>query len=294
MKKKQKEIEKGIYELLKDILSREEGENIDTIMNYSQNFKLSIGTVQKVLTELVDNRVVSLKKMGKNGTKLEKVNYEKLLERMKYEYVLCVMPITYSSRYQVIMDNINDNFKLPVPLYFSHMRGGHTRMKLIENGVFHFGVVSKLAAKTAIEDGSNLEIIEEFGPRTYVTKHVILKRKNETIKVIGMDSESDDHVFLTNLNFQKNENIRIKEIKYSDVIAKLIDKTIDAAVWNYDDILDKSVLLEKNNIVIEELSDTTGQSLLATESVIVIKKDNIIIKILFEKFFDKENFKLLQ
>ncbi|MGL4508649.1 hypothetical protein, partial [Cetobacterium sp.] len=66
----------------------------------------------------------------------------------------------------------------------------------------------------------------------------------------------------------------------------------DAAIWNYDDVLDKMIHLEKHGIVIEELNENEG-NLLATESVIVIRKDNQIIKNIFKKFFDKEKFKLI-
>lgn len=285
-------LQKAIIGLSKDILSREIENNLDTIVNYSENLELSLGTIQKALKELTDIKAIDLKKKGKYGTVIENINYKKLLEILKIKYLLCVMPITYSQRYKKIMDNITNSLKIPIPLYFSHMRGGYVRQKLIEEGVYHFGVVSKLAAQNAIDSGFNLEIIEEFGPRTYVTKHVILKRKDCKVINVGKDSESNDHIFLTNFNFQKNENIKIIDIKYSEVIENLIAKKIDAAIWNYDDVLDKMIHLEKHGIVIEELNENEG-NLLATESVIVIKKGNEVIKNIFKKFFDKEKFKLI-
>lgn len=285
-------LQKAIIGLSEDILSREIENNLDTIVNYSENLELSLGTIQKALKELTDIKAIDLKKKGKYGTVIENINYKKLLEILKINYLLCVMPITYSQRYKKIMDNITSSLKIPIPLYFSHMRGGYVRQKLIEEGVYHFGVVSKLAAQNAIDSGFNLEIIEEFGPRTYVTKHVILKRKDCKVINVGKDSESNDHIFLTNFNFQKNENIKIVDIKYSEVIENLIAKKIDAAIWNYDDVLDKMIHLEKHGIVIEELNENEG-NLLATESVIVIKKGNEVIKNIFKKFFDKEKFKLI-
>ena len=285
-------LQKAIINLSKDILSREIENNLDTIVNYSENLELSLGTIQKALKELTDIKAIDLKKKGKYGTVIENIDYKKLLEILKINYLLCVMPITYSQRYKKIMDNITNSLKIPIPLYFSHMRGGYVRQKLIEEGVYHFGVVSKLAAQNAIDSGFNLEIIEEFGPRTYVTKHVILKRKDCKVINVGKDSESNDHIFLTNFNFQKNENIKIIDIKYSEVIENLIAKKIDAAIWNYDDVLDKMIHLEKHGIVIEELKENEG-NLLATESVIVIKKGNEVIKNIFKKFFDKEKFKLI-
>lgn len=285
-------LQKAIINLSKDILSREVENNLDTIVNYSENLELSLGTIQKALKELTDIKAIDLKKKGKYGTVIENIDYKKLLEILKINYLLCVMPITYSQRYKKIMDNITNSLKIPIPLYFSHMRGGYVRQKLIEEGVYHFGVVSKLAAQNAIDSGFNLEIIEEFGPRTYVTKHVILKRKDCKVINVGKDSESNDHIFLTNFNFQKNENIKIVDIKYSEVIENLIAKKIDAAIWNYDDVLDKMIHLEKHGIVIEELNENEG-NLLATESVIVIKKGNEVIKNIFKKFFDKEKFKLI-
>lgn len=292
MNNKTGKLQKAIVGLSKDILGREIDDNLDTITNYSVHLELSLGTIQKALKELTDRKVIDLKKKGKYGTVIENIDYKKLLGALKVDYLLCVMPITYSQRYKKIMDNITNSLKIPIPLYFSHMRGGYVRLKLIEEEVYHFGVVSKLAAQNAIDSGFDLEIIEQFGPRTYVTKHVILKRKNGEMVNVGKDPESNDHIFLTNFNFQKNENIKFIDIKYSEVIENLIDGKIDAAIWNYDDVLDKMVHLEKHGIVIEELNENEG-NLLATESVIVIRKDNQIIKNIFKQFFDKEKFKLI-
>lgn len=292
MNSKTGKLQKAIGELAKDILNRKSEENLDTITNYSEHLELSLGTIQKALKELTDIKVIDLKKKGKYGTAIESIDYKKLLQVLKVDYLLCVMPITYSQRYKKIMDNIANSLKIPIPLYFSHMRGGYVRLKLIEEGVYHFGVVSKLAAQNAIDSGFNLEIIEEFGARTYVTKHVILKRKDCKIVNVGKDPESNDHIFLTDFNFQKNENIKFIDIKYLEVIENLINEKIDAAIWNYDDVLDKMIHLEKHGIMIEELTENEG-NLLATESVIVIRKDNDVIKNIFKKFFDKGKFKLI-
>ena len=292
MNSKTGKLQKAIEGLSKDILGREIENNLDTIINYSEHLELSLGTIQKALKELTDIKVIDLKKKGKYGTAIESIDYKKLLQVLKVDYLLCVMPITYSQRYKKIMDNIANSLKIPIPLYFSHMRGGYVRLKLIEEGVYHFGVVSKLAAQNAIDSGLDLEIIEEFGPRTYVTKHVILKRNNGKVLNVGKDPESNDHIFLTDFNFQKNENIKFVDIKYSEVIENLIDGKIDAAIWNYDDVLDKMIHLEKHGIMIEELTENEG-NLLATESVIVIRKDNDVIKNIFKKFFDKGKFKLI-
>lgn len=292
MNSKTGKLQKAIEGLSKDILGREIENNLDTIINYSEHLELSLGTIQKALKELTDIKVIDLKKKGKYGTAIESIDYKKLLQVLKVDYLLCVMPITYSQRYKKIMDNIANSLKIPIPLYFSHMRGGYVRLKLIEEGVYHFGVVSKLAAQNAIDSGFNLEIIEEFGARTYVTKHVILKRKDCRIVNVGKDPESNDHIFLTDFNFQKNENIKFIDIKYLEVIENLINEKIDAAIWNYDDVLDKMIHLEKHGIMIEELTENEG-NLLATESVIVIRKDNDVIKNIFKKFFDKGKFKLI-
>ncbi|MGL6064537.1 MAG: YhfZ family protein [Fusobacteriaceae bacterium] len=292
MKSRTGKLQQAIVGLAKDILSREKHDNLDTIKNYSENLEISLGTIQKALKELTEEKLVDLKKKGKYGTVIENVDYKNLLKVLNTNYLLCVMPETYSKRYKKIMDNISKSLKIPIPLYFSHMRGGDVRLKLIEEGVYHFGIVSKLAAQNAIDSGIKLEIIEEFGLRTYVTKHVILKRKNCTVLKVGKDLESNDHIFLTNSNFQKNENIKMVNIKYSEVIENLIEKKIDAAIWNYDDVLDKLIHLKKHGIVMEELNENE-KNLLATESVIVVRKDNEIIKKIFKKFFDKKKIKLI-
>lgn len=292
MEKGYRKIEQGVFNIAKDLLEREIGENLDTVTNYSKKLGLSLGTIQKALLTLEDKGIVTIKRKGKMGSEIEEIDYEELFKLINIKYLLCVMPITYSTRYRKIMEHISNNMKINVPLYFSHMRGGEIRLNLVAEGIYHFGVASKLAAEKSIEAGMNLEIVTEFGPESYVTKHVILRRKSE-VRKIGRDHESSDHFFLTNLNFQKNENLKIVDIKYSEVIEKLLDKTIDAAIWNYDDVLDKVVHLKNNDIIIEELEENPLNTL-ATESVIVVKGDNAVIKNIFHHFFTKDNLKILE
>ncbi|MGL5099683.1 MAG: YhfZ family protein [Fusobacteriaceae bacterium] len=292
MNKGYKKIEQGILNIAKDLLEREVGNNLDTMANYSKRFSLSLGTIQKALLILEEKQVVTIKRKGKMGSLIMGINYDKLFKIIDLRYLLCVMPITYSTRYKKLMEHINSNLKITIPLYFSHMRGGDVRLNLIDEGVYQFGVVSKLAAQNAINSGLDLDIIADFGPKSYVTKHVILKKKSE-IKNIGRDHESNDHFFLTNLNFQKNENLKIVDIKYSEVIENLLDKTIDAAIWNYDDVLDKILHLKNNNIVVEDLEENSI-NILATEAVIVARSDDTVIKNIFHHFFKMDNLKILE
>lgn len=292
MEKGYKKIEQGILNIAKDLLGREIEDNLDTVANYSKRFGLSLGTVQKALLILEEKEVVTIKRKGKMGSVIEGIDYDKLFKIIDLRYLLCVMPITYSTRYRKIMEHISSNLEITLPLYFSHMRGGDVRLNLIAEGVYQFGVVSKLAAQNAINSGLNLDIIADFGPKSYVTKHVILRRDSE-IRNIGRDHESNDHFFLTNLNFQKNENLKIMDIKYSEVIEKLLDSTIDAAIWNYDDVLDKLVHLKNNNIIVEELEENPLNTL-ATESVIVARRDDTVIKNIFHHFFRMDNLKILE
>lgn len=277
-------IEIAKLKILEDILKREIGEKLETVTNYSENFNLSLGTIQKALTLLLEENVIKLEKKGKWGSVITFIDYEKLLQMLGKKFLLCVMPITYSEKYKTLLSQLEKDFKLDIPVYFAHMRGGNTRLRLIENKIYDFGIVSKLAALKAIENGAEIEMIKEFGKESYVQKHIILKRKKigEKIKV-GIDKESDDHVFLTNSYFLKESNIEFVDIRYSEVIEKIVDGTVDAAIWNYDDILNKEVLLKNNDIEYFDLLQNEN-NIYATEAVIVTQKDNRLIKNIFEYF----------
>lgn len=289
MKKGYKKIEQGIVNIAKDLLGREVGKNVDTIASYSERFDLSLGTIQKAFLSLETEGVIGIKRKGKSGSELEKIDINKLLKIIDLRFLLCVMPVTYSARYKKLMESINENLLIPLPLYFSHMRGGDVRLNLVAEGVYSCGITSRLAADIGIKSGMNLEIIAKFGPKSYLTKHVILKRENG-VKKIGRDYQSNDHFFLTNLNFSKDINLEIIDIKYSDIIENLLDGTIDAAIWNYDDIVDRIDYLQKNGIIVEELKEDAINSL-ATEAVIVVKGDNSVMKNIFTHFFEKDKLK---
>lgn len=271
--------------LLNDILVRDSGDSLGRVSNYSEEFGLSLGTIQKALSQLEQENIITLEKHGKMGTLIQHINYKMVLKELGKNFILGVMPITYSQRYKWLLESIEKNLNVKIPIYFAHMRGGRVRLELVEKGIYDFAVVSKLAALKEIEEGKNIKIIYEFGPKTYVTKHVILKKthNNNTLK-IGIDKESDDHTYLTKLNFKNLISDNFVDIRYSEVIENLINGIIDVAIWNYDDVLDKEIFLKKYGIELIDL-EINPDNILATEGVIVTKGNNLVIKNIFKKFF---------
>ena len=92
----------------------------------------------------------------------------------------------------------------------------YVRLKLIEEGVYHFGVVSKLAAKTAIDSGFDLEIIEQFGQmciRDRYTTLEVIEKASEYVDLFLFDIkqiDSDKHFHWTGV---RNERI-LENLKY--------------------------------------------------------------------------------
>ena len=69
----------AIINIAKAFLEINVGERMDSIPKYSEKFELSVGTIQKAIKFLEDEKMVTLERKGHLGTTVKSIKYEKLL-----------------------------------------------------------------------------------------------------------------------------------------------------------------------------------------------------------------------
>jgi hypothetical protein len=271
--------------LAREFITMSIGDRINTIAEYSAKYETARGTVQAALKLLEDNKAVQIEPRGHLGTFITYINYELLWEFTDFSTIMGVMPLPYSKLYEGLATGLYkeaENRNLPFSL--AYMRGAENRIKALSKGRYDFAVVSRLAAKHSIKNGSSIDIALQFGKYSYVNEHVIvfsdtLKKSIEDGMKIGVDKSSIDHYLLT-LEQCRGKKVEIVDLPYNQVVQKLMTGEIDAAVWNIDEIIER-----KHNIKYYplEINNFSGED---TEAVLIINKSNFGIKNLLEQFID--------
>ncbi|WP_055669598.1 GntR family transcriptional regulator YhfZ [Desnuesiella massiliensis] len=269
--------------LARELMTMSEGDRIPTVAAYAEKYGTARGTVQSALKLLEEHRAISLEPRGHLGTFISFMDYKVLWQFTDLGTIMGVMPLPYSKLYEGLATGLYKTMhKKEIPFSLAYMRGAVTRLKALEDARYDFAIVSKLAAKHSMEKGANLDIAVEFGEYSYVNEHALLfadptKNKIEDGMKIGIDSTSIDHYLLT-ISQCKEKKVQFIDIPYNQVIMKLENGNIDAAIWNIDEIIERK--LEINYQYLDEKIFKRED----TEAVIVINKNNYGVRNLLAQF----------
>lgn len=267
-----------IKEIARDIFVLKIGEKIPTVQEYSTEFNMSVGTIQKAFEILVREEVFEIENKGLYGKFLLNKDIKKILRFAEINELLAVMPLPKTKRYEGIATAIKSQFqKKGIKLHFAYMQGSIIRLNMVQDNIYDFAIVSKLAYKN--NSNKSLKKILELGPKSYVSKHVLIY-KNE-IKKIGIDENSEDQYFLTK-KIIENKNYELVDINSDSVLNLINNKVIDGAVCSYDEIEENNIssFNFKNLDIIEKDY--------ANEAVIVCNENNKLISILLKEIIDLE------
>lgn len=246
------------------------GDRIPSIKEVAHKLSVSIGMVQKTFSYLESEKIISLQKKGHQGTYLIGRSLEKLYQINQYNPVFCATPLPYTLRYEAMTESIEHKIQHIIPCYFMHVRGASTRIKMVESTKADLCIVSKFAFNHLQSD--ELEILYEYGENSYLERHVIVTRVEESIlevSKIGLDYSSYDQTSLIQSVFNTNA-FELIDTNYHSLIDKLMNKEIDATILNVDE--DRVKALN----IIEINSDLYPIEM--TEAVLISQKNNFKIK----------------
>ena len=237
---------KVILTLAREFLTRSPGERIDTVAGYAQRFGTGRGTVQSALKFLQEVGAVVLETRGHLGTFLLSLDYKVLWEAADFGTIMAVMPLPYSARYEGLATGLFKAFEeAGLPFSLAFMRGAARRIDALLAGKYNFAVMSKLAANLELQKGTPITVLHEFGPRSYVQDHVVVFRDPAAAEIragmrVALDPASVDQVILTCYECQGIE-VQFVETPYTQILQKLENDQLDAAVWNLDEVEEKQL-----------------------------------------------------
>lgn len=270
-----------ISNLALDLLSKSAGDRIWSISQYQENFGVSRGTMQNAFRYLEEKGAVTLERHGYQGTYIKTLDHAKLQENCLLQQILGIMPLPYSKTYEGFATAIYEQLS-KVRFNMAYARGAVGRIKLVETGTYQFAVVSQYAAEQAIQNGSDIEIILNFGEGSFLSRHVLLLTDPNKDGIcdgmrVAYDSESIDQSRLTR-DLVKGKKVELVEIRTQNTLHALKDHRIDAGIWNMDDIVEN----KRQEFFIRELEDSIYSQPFST-AVIVVKKEDGYIRELLKK-----------
>jgi YhfZ C-terminal domain/Helix-turn-helix domain len=263
-----------LKKIAEELLFYDLDERIPKISDLAEKFEVGRGTIQTGLKILEENNCIKLESRGHLGTFLRKKDVASLLKYSGVDRVLAVMPLPYSRKYEGLATGLTSEFeRLNLSLNIAFMRGAKLRLEGVKEGRYDFALVSKSSALEEMENDHDLMIALSFGKQTYVSKHAVIfsnptKKQIEDGMKIGIDTYSTDQKILTYAETE-GKDIDYIQLNYMHLLQHLKANTIDAAIWNVDEI-DTTLyhvepLTSKKAIQHEEE---------ISEAVCVIRKDN--------------------
>ncbi|WP_353892458.1 GntR family transcriptional regulator YhfZ [Proteinivorax hydrogeniformans] len=285
-----------IVALAKEMLSKKIGDRILTVGAYADQFETGRGTVQTAIGFLKDEKAISLESRGHLGTFITSIDYKKLWGIADIGTIMAVMPLPYSKRYEGLATGLYKTFdEANIPFSLAFMRGATKRIEALNMGKYNFVIVSKLAAKLEIRKNNDIEIAYEFGENSYVGNHVLILKDKDKSEIedgmrVALDPASTDQMILTNYECSQKE-VEYVEVSYSQILDKLANDEIDAAIWNGDEIDEHKLGL---NIRALTNSKTQEASKDDTIAVILTNKKYNEFKDFIKQFLDMQNIEDLQ
>ncbi|MFD0050987.1 GntR family transcriptional regulator YhfZ [Actinomycetes bacterium NPDC127524] len=267
---------KGIIlqKVAEDLLFIEVNGRLPKVGDFADKFKVGRGTIQTVLKRLEDENCINLEPRGHLGTFLRYKDIPSLLKFSGLNQITGVMPLPYSKKYEGLATGLTSELEqLALSLNIAFMRGSKPRIEGVKEGRYDFALMSKFSALEEIQQDRTLKIALDFGEKTYVSGHGVIFTDPEKKKLfdgmkVGIDSFSTDQKRLTHAE-AIGLKIEYLELNYMHLLQHLKAQTIDAMVWNVDEMDSISFNLQP---LTSPLAIQYEKQM--NEAVCVIKKDN--------------------
>lgn len=282
-----------VSKMAAEFLGKEAGERIDSVSEYQEKYQVSRGTIQNAFTYLKEYNAVQLIHRGHMGTFIVSLDYPKLQSLCNFKSLQGIMPLPYSKGYQGLATALYEELSgFDISLVYS--RGAANRIKRVGEGIYQFAICSKYAAEKAMEDNENIKIIFDFGPKSYLTKHVVIFRDSKCNRIqegmrVAYDRSSLDQCEITTMLTKNIKGIKYVDLRADQTIAAILSGSIDAGVWNYDDILERGY----SNLHIKPIPKEMDLSKLST-AVMIIGKDNDGLETMLRKNINVKHVKKIQ
>lgn len=270
--------------LAKKFLVLRVNNRIPTVDQLCTESGLSRGTIQNALERLKDDNAITTVSRGHLGTFLVSQDQNKLLGYLDNRMMVCAMPLPYTKHYEGLATGMYQSFqKQLLALNMAYVNGSLNRLEGLQNDRYDSIIVSGLTAQY-LKRYYDIDVIKVLPSKTYLTKHVLVFNKNKkTFQIsdgmrVGIDTHSIDYSILTK-KILKNHRVKMIETPYNQIVERIEGGSIDAAIWNLDEVASRHFPVAYVSIDDEAVD-------LASCAAIVCLKNNTLMKQVINNFID--------
>jgi len=262
--------------IARELIYIKKEERIPRIDDFVQKMELGRGTVQGALKVLEDLRAIQLESRGHLGTFLVYKDIHILKEIAGVGAMMGAMPLPYSPNYEGLATGLMEvSSRMNDRINLAYMRGSKQRIEGLKSRRYDFIVMSELSAEEEMAHDLSLKMAVNFGKGTYVTSHKIFLASSKNNKIepgmkVGIDYTSIDQYKLTLLECD-GLDVELVPINYMQLFENLQNGTLNAAVWNSDEIRANKAFktVAFRNEQAKQVADK------ASSSVLLIEKDRV-------------------
>lgn len=210
--------------IARDLIVLNISDKLKPVIQYSKELQMSVGIIQKAIEDLEIEKVALFENRGVQGKIIKYKDQQKIIQFANIKMLIGVMPLPYSKRYEGIATAIKTCFEnYGIKFYFAYMPGSKIRLEMVEKGIYDFAITSKLAYLKNNND--KLSMAMEFGKNSYVSDHVILKRKGLSKKnlKVGIDKNSEDQYYLSKSIFKDGE-FEFIDVNSDNIVKDILSK----------------------------------------------------------------------
>ena len=280
-----------IIALSKLFLSMDIQDKVPTFEQLSKDLMVARGTIQNSIKILQDEKAIEILPRGRKGTFLVDKDIEKLIYYANIRSLLGAMSLPYSKIYEGLATGLISSLKnkYQIPVNMSYMRDATQRIDEMLDGRYDFIIISKLSAEIALKRDKTIKIVKDFGPKTYLSYHVIVFADASMDKIqdgmtVGLASNATSQNLWVK-KICKDINVNYKEIDYNNVLAAVKRHEIDATIWNRDEI--NNTLFQLNMVPIYSDEEST-------DAVLVVDANRKELVKIFEEIVDIETVTQIQ
>jgi len=228
-----------VRELAVLLLSLSPGDEIPSVAELAQRYKVGRGTVQAAFEALRRDAGLRVASHGPSASRLEACDPAALWRAAGREGLLLLLPFPYSRRVMGLATALAELLReSPVRHSLAYMRGARSRIEALASGRADLAVASALAAEEARTTGACCEELLRLGPASYAAGQGWLVRSDFDLwprsARIGTDSASAEQSTLPRALVPGDLDAEFREMPYLRMQEAVASGEVDAVVWPLD------------------------------------------------------------
>ena len=282
--------------IAKGFLGTAVGSKIPTITEYAEEFACSRGIVQNALSNLEDQKVIVLDRLGKRGTYLMEKEEERLFACAGLSHLTASMPPPINRHFAGLATGIcQEMSKCPVPFTFAFVQGSKNRVEFLLSGAYDFVVTTRYSAELYAQQHEEIQIAFPFAKSEYALPHKLYinqpgKRQLEDGMTVAVDPSSFDLVAVTRQICQ-GKQVKIQEMPFVSALYAFYSGSIDAiafrdGIQNENDNLLNLVMKNELKVDRSRISELPipGSKPSMEQAVALINRENYGIRGILENY----------